>query len=109
MINLFDDDFIFELNNIKKKISEIQNSTQNKSCVYTCLIGEFDHFSDISQSMIDCDSFIITDNQKLYCNNTNSIIIVCYVTIGIETKNNNNNNNDYNSCKKSIYSIRKNL
>ena len=75
MNNLFEGDLVTELNNIAKQISDVQRLTENRFCIYTCLIGDFDEFNEIATTLVGCDSFIITDNKKLHYSNTNSIFI----------------------------------
>ena len=75
MIEFFEQDLRLELNNISEKITENQRLSCNKFCVYTCLIGDFDRFTDLTAAIPGRDSYIITDNKSINSSNTNSILI----------------------------------
>jgi hypothetical protein len=74
MSNLLDD-YGLELNRISTQISNYQKITNNKLCVYTCLFGDFDNFSEIPFTLDGFDSFIITDQEHIHSTNTQSILI----------------------------------
>lgn len=75
MNSLFDNDLNLELKKIKKQISDIQNLSQNKLCIYTCLIGDFDKFNDVKNTPTGFDSFLITDNKIIHDSISKTIII----------------------------------
>ena len=75
MNKLFDKDFNIELLNIKTKIDLIKIKSKNDFCIYTCLIGGMDVFTDIDFPTEGYDSFIITDDSAVECLNSHIILI----------------------------------